>query len=297
MAAVLYVAVMFLAAELSGIDAFIFPEMLALLIGMLCTDRVPWKTDNVHTVLMMTISALVGVAIVTMVPFPMYFQAVIGFIVIGLLMILANCSLMPCIAACLFPIYFKESSIFYPILVAVMVVFVVLIRGRFINKGKIEESVKFRYLPDFEEDLRLWGMIALAFILLSAIPLCTEYMFFIAPPVAVTLAEGSSKKLTGRRVKIWFVITVAAVIGVLSRYVLNDMLELPVFIAATAVTALVLLEMRLMNMMFPPAGAVAILAFLVEGNTFLYPPMICVGAAIVLAVSSFINSRAEGYNG
>jgi len=65
------------------------------------------------------------------------------------------------------------------------------------------------------------------------------------------------------------------------------------WVAAVAAAALVLLEMRLMNMLFPPAGAVTLLAFIADGNVFLYPPMIAVGAAVILAVSAWVNNRMK----
>jgi len=177
--------------------------------------------------------------------------------------------------------------------VALMCGVILIIRGHFINNGKLEETVKFRYLPDFESDLKLWGLIVVAYAILSALPLISGYMLFVAPPLAVTLAESSSKNLDGKRMKIWFVITVAAVIGALLRYSVVEMLGIPMWVAAVAAAALVLLEMRLMNMLFPPAGAVTLLAFIADGNVFLYPPMIAVGAAVILAVSAWVNNRMK----
>ncbi len=295
--AILFVTGMFLLSEITGSKVIIFPEMLAILVGILCADKVPWKTDTIHTVIMMSVSSFTGVLIAALLPFPVYVQALIGFIVTGLLLMLSDCSLMPCIAACLFPIYYGETSLLYPVMVILLTGIVLILRSGFIRKGYLEESVKFRYLPDFEIDLKMWGMVIAAFALLSAVPLFTGYLAFIAPPLVVTLVECSCKPLTGRRVKIWFVITVAAVTGVLMQTVLTDMLGMPTYVSAAAAAALTLLEMRLMNMMFPPAGAVMVLSFLAEGNIFLYPPMISVGAAVVIAVSAFINNTLEEYNG
>lgn len=289
--ATVFVAVMFLLAQITGNDMFVFPEMFALLIGMVCADKMPWKTDGVHSVIMMTLSAIIGVCIVLAIPLPMYFQALIGLAAVGLLITLGDCSLMPCIAACLFPIYFKESSLMYPTVVAVMTFFVVRIRAFFVSKGAIESNTKFRYLPDFEFDLKVWLGIVLIFAVLAIIPMFTGYVLFLAPPVAVTLAEGSAKQLKGKRVKIWFVITVAAVIGSLARYVTTDVPGIPMFVAGFAAAVTVLIEMRLMNMMFPPAGAVVLLAFLADGNVFLYPPMISIGTAAVLALSGILNRK------
>lgn len=286
-----FAAVMFLLAQITGNDIFIFPEMFALLIGMVCADKIPWKTDGVHSVILMTISAIIGVCIVSLVLLPMYFQALIGLAAVGLVMILTDCSLMPCIAACLFPIYFKENSVIYLLFVTVMTFAVVRIRAFFVNRGAIESDTKFRYLPDFEFDLKVWLGIILIFAVLAPIPMFTGYALFLAPPVAVTLAEGSTKQLKGKRVKIWFVITVAAVIGSLARYAAGDILQIPMFVAGFAAAITVLVEMRLMNLMFPPAGAVAILAFLADGNVFLYPPIISIGTAAVLALSGILNRK------
>lgn len=297
LAAIIFVTLMFLMAQLTAMDMLIFPEMLALLIGMLCSDKMPWKTDGVRSVIMMTLSAAIGVTIVNLSPFAMYFQALIGISAVALIIMLSDCTLMPCIAACLFAVYFEETSILYPCAVALMTFIVVRIRNFFINRGKLEASVKFRYLPDFEMDIKLWVLVILAYALISAIPLLSGFPLFIAPPLAVTLAESSAKDLSGKRVKIWFILTVASIIGVIARFGIVDILGFPEFVAAAVAAIFLLLELRLMNMVFPPAGAVTLLAFLVEGNTFGYPLMIAAGAAAVLAVSSFIYNRLEEYDG
>lgn len=286
------VTVMLLLAQITEKNIFVFPEMFALLIGMLCSDKTPWKTDGVHSVILMTVSAFFGVCIVSTIPFALYFQALIGLAAVGLVMILTDCSLMPCIAACLLPIYFKESSMLYPFYVAVMTFAVVRLRAAFVSKGIIEGDTRFRYLPDFEYDLKIWIRIILAFAVLGAVPLLTDYAMFLAPPVVVTLAEGSTKRLKSKRIKIWFVITVAAVIGSIARYISTDTVGIPMFACGFAAAVLSLLEMRLMNMMFPPAGAVVLLAFLAEGNIFLYPFGISIGTAAVLAISEIINRKA-----
>lgn len=297
LAAIIFVTLMFLMAQLTAMDMLIFPEMLALLIGMLCSDKMPWKTDGVRSVIMMTLSAAIGVTIVNLSPFAMYFQALIGISAVALIIMLSDCTLMPCIAACLFAVYFKETSILYPCAVALMTFIVVRIRNFFINRGKLEASVKFRYLPDFEMDIKLWVLVIIAYALISAIPLLSGFPLFIAPPLAVTLAESSAKDLSGKRVKIWFILTVASIIGVIARFGIVDILGFPEFVAAAVAAIFLLLELRLMNMVFPPAGAVTLLAFLVDGNTFGYPLMIAAGAAAVLAVSSFIYNRLEEYDG
>lgn len=299
-----FIFVMFLAASILKNEAVIFPEMLALLIGCVCTDKLPWKTDNIHTFIMMTLSAVAGVAISAFVPFPLYIKALMGFVFPGLLIILTDCTMMPCLSACLLPIYMGENSIVYPVAVSTMTAGTIVIRQILINRGNKEASFKFHYTPDFLYDVVIWGRMLVIFAVLSAVPMVlfgfvkkyipinipidSEIIFFLAPPLVVTFVEGYCRNLRGRRFKIWFVISVAAVTGALFRFVGVDLFGISPCVPAVLAAGITLLEMRLMNIMFPPAGAIALLPFIVEGNVFMYPPLVSLGCIVVLALSSIL---------
>lgn len=297
-----FVFVMFLAAAVLKNEAVIFPEILAVLIGCVCTDKLPWKTDNIHTFIMMTISAAAGFAISVFMPFPLYVKVLIGFVFPGLLIILTDCTMMPCLSACLLPIYLEETSVLYPAAVSVMTAGVIVIRQLLINSGNKEASFKFHYTPDFVYDLGVWSKMFVIFAVLAAVPMVlfglvqkyipnivqidSEIVFFLAPPLVVTFAEGFCRNLRGRRFRIWFVISVAAVTGALLRFIGVDLFGISPCVPAVLAAGVTLLEMRLMNIMFPPAGAVALLPFITEGNVFMYPPLVSLGCIVVLVLSS-----------
>ncbi|MDO5397422.1 MAG: hypothetical protein Q4G33_05780 [bacterium] len=299
-----FIFVMFLAADLLKNEAVIFPEMLAILIGCVCTDKLPWKTDNIHTFIMMTISAAAGFAISAFVPFPLYIKVLIGFVFPGLLIILTDCTMMPCLSACLLPIYMGETSAAYPIAVSLMTAGAVTIRQILINCGNKEASFKFHYTPDFAYDLGLWSRMFIIFAVLAAVPMVlfgfikkyipidipidSEIIFLLAPPLVVTFVEGYCRNMRGRRFRIWFVISVAAVTGALLRFIGVDLFGISQCVPAVIAAGITLLEMRLMNIMFPPAGAIALLPFITEGNVFMYPLLVSFGCIAVLAVSSML---------
>ena len=297
-----FVFVMFLTASVIKNDAVIFPEILALLVGCVCTDKLPWKTDSIHTFILMTISAFAGFAIAAFVPFPLYIKLLIGFIVPGLLIILTDCTMMPCISACLLPIYMGDVSPIYPAAVSVMTAATLAIRQILINTGNKEASFKFHYTPDFIYDFGVWWRMLVIFAALLAVPILlfgivkrylpinlpidSEIIFFLAPPLVVTFVEGFCRDLYGRRFKIWFVISVAAATGALLRFIGVDLLGFTPCIFAVIAAGITLLEMNLMRIMFPPAGAVALLPFIIKGNVFMYPPLVSLGCITVLVLAS-----------
>lgn len=293
---------MFLSGAILKTDAVIFPEILAVLVGCVCTDRLPWKTDNIHTFILMTLSAFAGYAITAFVPFPLYFKVLIGFIVPGILIILSDCTMMPCISACLLPIYMGDASSVYPAAVSVMTALTLVMRQILINTGNKEAALRFHYTPDFMYDFGMWGRVLIIFAVLAAVPMLlfdfvksyipvfipidSEIIFFLAPPLVVTFVEGYFRDLYGKRFKIWFVISVAAATGALLRFIGVELLGFEPCIPAVLAAGIVLLEMNLMKILFPPVGAVALLPFIIKGNVFMYPPLVSLGCLTVLALSS-----------
>lgn len=294
------ISLMFFAAAMLKNNAVIFPELFALLIGLVCTDRLPWKTDNLHTVILVTISALAGYAISAYVPFPIYFKLLLGLAVPGIIIILSDCTLMPCAAVSLIPICTGITSPTYPIAAFAWTAAVLVIREYLIYKNNKEAAYKFHYTPDFGYDLKLWLKIMIFFAIVSAIatvvfsvfgkyiPLIgkDEMLYLVSPPLAVLLVEGSYRNLYGRRMKIWFVITVSAVIGAMFKFIGTDLFGLPMFISGTIAAAAVLLEMRLMNIMFPPIAAAALMPFITGGDIFFYPPIVSLMSGIILIFTS-----------
>ena len=281
---------MFLTSSLTGRSEILFPEMLALLLGIVCTDKLPWKTDALHTVIMMTLCAAAGFAITRYVPFVLYAKVMIGFCFSGLLIVLSDCSLMPCISACLLPIYLGDASPVYPAAVFVMTTAAVVIRAILIKTGMKSKAPKFCYTPDFAYDLKNWAKMLVIFAVISAVPRWSGYALCIAPPLVVTFVESFCRNMYGRRFRIWFVVTIAAVIGALSRFVGVELFGLEPCIPAVIAAMLAVLEMKLMNVIFPPAGAVVLLAFLIDGNVFMYPPMIAIGTFAVLLIGSLFGA-------
>ena len=302
-----FVFAMFLAGDVLKTDAVIFPEILAVLVGCVCTDRLPWKTDNIHTFILMTLSALAGYAITAFVPFPLYFKVLMGFIVPGILIILSDCTMMPCISACLLPIYMVDASPVYPVAVSVMTALTLVIRQILINTGNKEAALRFRYTPDFMYDFGMWGRVLIIFAVLAAVPMLlfdvvksyipttvpidSEIIFFIAPPLVVTFVEGYCRDLYGRRFKIWFVISVASATGTLLRFIGVDLLGFTSCVPAVLAAGIALLEMNLMKIMFPPVGAVVLLPFIINGNVFMYPPLVSLGCLTVIVLASLFGVR------
>lgn len=294
------ILLMFISASVLQNNEVIFPELFALMIGLVCTDKLPWKTDNLHTIILITLSALAGYVISAYVPFPVYFKLLLGLAVPGIVIVLSDCSLMPCVSASLIPICTGVVSPTYPTAVFAWTAAALVIREYLIYSDNKKAAIKFHYTPDFGYDLRLWSKLFIIFALIALIPTvifpltegyipvvsADEMMFLISPPIVVLLVESGYRNLYGRRMRIWFVMTVCAVIGAMLKFLGVDLFGLPMFIPAIIAAAAALLEMRLMNIMFPPIAAASLMPFIMSGDIFFYPPAVSIMSAIVIILTS-----------
>lgn len=297
-AAIIFIFLMFLIARITGNKEIIFPEILAVLLGAWCTEKMAWKTGRISMVIVMTIAAFAGVAVSRFIPVPLYFKALIGFVFAALLLIISDSAMTPAISACLLPIYIGTTEFTYSFSVMIMMILIAAGQKLMVELGIKEGNVPVHYMPDFEEQLKLWAILFVAFMLLALYPLMSGNIFVFLPPIIVMFAESSQKHLIkGVRAKMWLVTVLAAFIGGLCQFVLVDWFRWPVFIAGTVSAALVLLMQRGMKLNLPPACAIAILPFIIPDWVMIYPFAVTLGSGVMLLASSFISKKfivAEG---
>lgn len=274
-----------------------FPEMTALCIGFLIHEHPPWKVSKLGLVILMTISAFFGMFIASISVIPLIIKIFIAFIFIGSVIIISKSTLYPVISACILPVLMGTTNLIYPITVFILSVLVVFMRYIF-EKTKIKDSEI--ELTDKNFNLRReflkWAFMTVFFFMLSVTAVNTVGIFLIAPPLIVTFAEMSEYNSTARKnpFRIWLVISMCALIGYASKFIISEQLGASVILSAVIALTLMFIIMAFLKKIFPPAGAATLLAFLIDdGNSFRYPIFVSIGAIIFIAAAMLIGFVCE----
>lgn len=271
---------------------FIAAESAMLAFGLLCTDKIPWKTDKVRTLILTALAAAVGYAAQKYIPFPDYFKLLIAIGVTGIISILADCKLMSVYAVSAAPIIFGLTDLVYPIMITAMTAVICITWRIMVNTGMKEGSLRFRYLPDFESDMSLWTLMLVGMAVLALYPFYARELLILSPPILTVYAESCYRDLRGKRIRIIFVTAVAAVAGVLSEYFISGVLGMPRCVGASVALVLTVLEMNLMAMPFAPICAVALVPYLTDVDFFAFPIQTAVSTAAVLVMGGMIRGKA-----
>ena len=115
-------------AEWTDEKEILFPEMTALIIGLLIIDKRVWNVKRWQIILLMTLGAAVGICIVRYSPLPYVVNLCAAFAFAGASLLISRATLIPLISACVLPVLLHTESIIYPIAVFSMSVSVVLVQ-------------------------------------------------------------------------------------------------------------------------------------------------------------------------
>ena len=277
---------MVMISEVLGEREIIFPEIVALLIGMLLTEKQPWIVSKPMLVTTISLSAVVGVCIVRYLHVHMLIQLAVAFIYIAAAMIISRSTFAPMISACLLPILIRTESIIYPVSVFIMSTILVILRGWLENMKLVERVQTTRCELNLRSELVKWLELFAIYILAATIPVIIGNYYFIAPPLVVIFVSISSKDSPLRKipVKIVLLTAVAALIGTLSRYCFAEFLSLPLTVAALAAILLLLAVLKMSDVYLPPLGAILYLPLILPAEgLWLYPIEVTVGAAVFTA--------------
>lgn len=282
---------MFLMSEITGEKEMIFPEILAVLSGAWCTEKMLWRTGRIRMAAVMAAAAFIGAGIARFVPAPLYAKAMIGFAAMALLLTISDCRMSPALSACMLPIFIEVNAFRYAFLAAIMAVIVSVGQKLMVQFGIKEGNVHSHYMPDFEEELKLWAILFVAFMLLSVYPLMSGNIYVMLPPLIAVFLDNATKNFRGRRVRIWSAVLLGGLIGGLCQFVLVDWFRWPVCIAGTIAAAWVLWSQRCLKINFPAACSAALWAFLIPEWVMIYPFAIAVGGTVMMLVSTYIQKK------
>ncbi len=263
------VGIMTFVAEILGEGEIIFPEITALAIGYMVTQKQGWKVND---------------------------SRMIAFVFAQILFMFSGTTFAPMISAIVLPVMMQTESFIYPIAAFLLTIAVVLFR-RFLLKVKIRDKEDFQSVNlHAKSDVIDTAVRTICVAVVGFFAIWSGFKFAIAPPLLVAFTEFSRPKNKARNkpVKAVLLITVCAFVGAVSRYVLNMTLGLPLTVAALTATAIMLVIVYCTKMYIPPAGALTILSMIIPSESvLLYPLQILVGTAVIMLISRLLFMKRQ----
>lgn len=302
-ASVLFITLMALAAELSEEPDIIFPETAALVIGGWTARRQPWIVSRPKMWCLMAAVSFAGACTVRCSPLPKAANISLMFAAVSVLLLTARTTFFPALSAGILPIMLDTGTFVYPLSVITLVTGVVLVQYVMESRGLRDPNPAGPWPRDLRtEALRF----LLLWILVTACAACTirfRVPFMIAPPLLVGAAElsGPESPAARRSLSCWLLMSLCGAAGALLRLLLCVRLGAPAWLAAAVVMTCVLAFVFLLDLYFPPAGAAAILPFLIPQSVLLLYPaeaaagfgILCLAAAGVRRILRTVRPAAD----
>lgn len=288
MASIVMIVLMTATAELFNEKEIIFPEIAALVIGAWFVDRQPWRVNRIKLVVLMSLSAVVGICMVRFVSLPMFWQVAMGFAFTAVSLTVSKTTLVPMISACILPIYLGTTTIIYPISVFIMAIIIVLVQKLLEDCNYIEQVSYQPVDMNFKEGLLYYSKRILVFLILAWWPLRIGELYIIAPPLIVTFIEFTNPKTKLRKQygKVIALVGIAAVIGTIARMYLYESLGISLTVCTLLIVVSMLLLFSFFGMSFPPAGAIGMLPLILkQEGLFYYPILVVIGCYILVEVA------------
>lgn len=290
------IALMIAAAELLGEREIIFPEIAAIAVGMLLAPHRPWQTSRTRVLVLITLSAVVGLAVSVLLPLPLWEKMCVAFLLAQVLLIFGGTSFAPLVSAAVLPVMLGTESMIY-LIAAVSLTALILLVNFTLERLGLRAPEPYR--PVHPPEGRAWARVVLRCVLgcvciALAVTLRARYM--VAPPMLVAFTEFMNAESPAKRkpVKAVALIALCAAAGAVSRLALTVTLGLPLTVSAVAAAVILLWLLREFGMLLPPAAALTVLAMLIpQGDLIVYPIEILVGIAVLMGLAKLTDALAE----
>ncbi len=285
---ILIITAMVSASEFFGEKEIIFPEIAAIAVGMLLAPKRSWQTSKIRILLLITMSAAIGLGISVFVSWPLWIKMAIAFLICQFILAFSRTSFAPLISAAVLPVMLETKSIIY-LIAAVLLTSAILLSCLFLEKLGYRKDEPFQPMPtptgnDYFLILAKAGIGI--FCIFAAVKL--DFRFAVAPPMLVAFTEFMNKDNKARKspIKSVGLITVCALTGAVSRFLLCVTWGLPLTVAALTASVIMVALLIGLNHYLPPAGALTILAMLIpEGSLITYPLQVFIGIGILMTAS------------
>lgn len=292
--ALLLIVGMVAAAELAGEKEIIFPEIAALVVGMWVVDKPVWRVRRRQLVILMTLGAIVGIAIVRYSPWPLVLNMVLAFVFAAVCLLLCRATLVPMISACMLPVLLGGESWVYPL--AVLVMTLAITSGQMaMERGGLRHSSE--HVPperNWGRDSRKWAVLLAILVIMVVIPVWSGYTYCILPPLIVTFVEFSNPKAGFRRAPllVFLLLSCGAVFGAGLQLLLHEKFGVPSCLVAGLICAVLFIVSEWRGRLFAPAGAVALIPLIIPAeDLFWFPLQAMTGAAFFIGVPMLLFQR------
>lgn len=104
------VGIMTFVAEILGEGEIIFPEITALAIGYMVTQKQGWKVNDSRMIALIAICAVAGVLTVRYIKVGLYLEILIAFVFAQILFMLSGTTFAPMISAIVLPVMMQTES-------------------------------------------------------------------------------------------------------------------------------------------------------------------------------------------
>lgn len=285
---VLLVMLMTLFSEVLNEKEIIFPEITALAVGYMVAKKRSWKVNGKRMLSLITVCAILGVGIVRYLNAPILVEVVVAYSFAQVLFMYSGTTFAPFVSAIVLPVMMQTESIIYPISAFALTLLIIIFHNVFIFLGIREDEDYIPVKLNLEEDKLDAAIRILCVTLMASVAFMSEFRFIIAPPLLVAFTEFSRprNKTRNKPVKTVCVITLCAMVGVVSRYVCAIKLSLPLTVAAVIATSIMLIILNKTEMYMPPVGAITMLSMIIKKEIlFTYPIQIFVGSVVIMVMS------------
>ncbi len=290
------IALMIFASELLGEREIIFPEIAAIAVGMLLAPRRPWQTSRWRVLVLISLSAVVGLAVSVLLPLPLWEKMSVAFLLAQVLLVFGGTSFAPLISAAVLPVMLGAESVVY-LIAAVSLTALILLVSFALERLGLRETEPYR--PVHPPEGRAWGRVFLrcalgVLCIAAAVSLHARYM--VAPPMLVAFTEfmNPSSRAKEQPFRAISLIALCAAAGAVSRLAITAALGLPLTVSAIAASLILLWLLRRFELLLPPAAALTVLAMLIpEGDLLVYPAEILVGVGALMGLAKLTDALAQ----
>ncbi len=294
--AIVLVAAMVFAAEVTGEKEIIFPEMAALSVGYLVAIKRSWMVNGRRMLFLITGCAILGVLIVRNINLGDFPEIILAFIISQIIFLYSGTTFAPFVSALVLPVMLQTTTWVYPVAAFSLTLILVLGHKLLIHFGKRVDEAYEPVILNSKNDVIDMILRIIAVSVIGGATISLGYKFVIAPPLLVAFTEFSRprNKTRNKPIKTVALVTLCGVIGALVRYIFVIKLGFSMTFAAVMIMALSLLTIHLFHMYMPPAGAIAILSLLIpESAVVTFPLQIFVGISAFMACSRLLFMRRQ----